>query len=65
MRLLADENFPGDAVAALHEQSHDVLWIRTHAPGSPDPVVLALAQKENRILSGPDISPLLNPTVSA
>lgn len=50
MRLLADENFPGDAVSALREQGHDALWIRTHAPGSLDPIVLSLAQKENRIL---------------
>ena len=29
MRLLANENFPYDAVAALRESGHDVLWIRT------------------------------------
>lgn len=29
---------------------HDVLWIRTAAPGSSDPIVLAQAQAENRIL---------------
>ena len=31
MRLLADENFPGDAVTALRAAGHDVLWIRTEA----------------------------------
>jgi hypothetical protein len=33
MRFLADENFPGDAVAALRISGHYVLWIRTDAPG--------------------------------
>ena len=50
MRILANENFPGDAVEALRVSGHDVLWIRTAAPGSSDPVVLARAQGENRIL---------------
>ncbi len=50
MRILANENFPGDAVEALRVSGHDVLWIRTAAPGSKDPVVLARAQAENRIL---------------
>lgn len=50
LRLLANENFPGDAVAALREAGHDVVWIRTTAPGSSDPQVLAGAQAENRIL---------------
>jgi len=50
MRLLANENFPADAVNALREKGHDVTWIRTVAPGSDDMGVLARAQKENRIL---------------
>ena len=50
MRFLADENFPGDAVAALRAAGHDVAWIRTDAPGSFDPDVLARAVKEGRIL---------------
>jgi predicted nuclease of predicted toxin-antitoxin system len=50
MRILANENFPGDAVEALRSGGHDVLWVRTTAPGSSDPVVLAQAQAENRIL---------------
>lgn len=31
MRLLANENFPLDAVEALREAGHDVLWIREDA----------------------------------
>lgn len=50
MRILANENFPGDAVETLRNSGHDVLWIRTAAPGSDDPTVLARAQAENRIL---------------
>ncbi|MEZ2142961.1 DUF5615 family PIN-like protein [Bradyrhizobium sp. DN5] len=50
MRFLADENFPGSAVAALRASGHDVVWIRTSAPGSSDHEVLAQASKERRIL---------------
>ena len=46
MRLLANENFPGEAVEALRDDAHDVEWIRTKAPGSDDRAVLALAQDE-------------------
>jgi len=49
MRILANENFPGDAIVALRQQGHDVAWIRADAPGSSDQV-LARAQAENRIL---------------
>lgn len=31
MRFLADENFPRDAVEALRQSGHDVVWIRTDA----------------------------------
>ena len=50
MKLLANENFPGDAIDALRQDGHDVVWIRTDAPGSSDPQVLAQAQAEDRIL---------------
>lgn len=50
MRLLADENFPADAVAALQASGHDVAWIRTLAPGISDREVLARAQADERIL---------------
>lgn len=47
---MADENFPGDAVKALLEQGHDVLWVRTVCPGVSDSVVLSRAQGEDRIV---------------
>jgi predicted nuclease of predicted toxin-antitoxin system len=47
---LANENFPGDAVAALRNRGHDVVWIRTEAPGSSDEQVLTRAVADNRIL---------------
>ncbi len=50
MHILADENFPGDAVAALRERGHDVLWVRTEAPGISDREVLARAQTEDRVV---------------
>ena len=50
MRLLANENFPADAIEALRKRGHDVAWIRTDAPGSTDHQVLERAQAENRIL---------------
>jgi len=50
MRFLANENFPGAAVAALSASGHDVVWVRMAAPGIADPDVLAWAARENRIL---------------
>jgi uncharacterized protein DUF5615 len=50
MRFLANENFPGAAVAALEAAGHDVVWIRTAAPGIGDPDVLAWGAREERIL---------------
>ena len=50
MRILANENFPGDAVAALRLRGHDVAWVRIDAPGSSDRQVLERAQAENRVL---------------
>ncbi len=50
MHFLADENFPGGAVAALRSSGHDVIWIRTMSPGISDPEVLKFAQAEDRIL---------------
>lgn len=50
MRILANENFPADAVSALRGHGHDVAWIRTDSPGISDMEVLDRAQRENRIL---------------
>jgi predicted nuclease of predicted toxin-antitoxin system len=50
MRFLADENFPGIAVSALAAAGHDVVWVRTTAPGISDPEVLAWTVREDRIL---------------
>ena len=33
MRFLANENFPGDAVVGLKAAGHDIVWVRTTAPG--------------------------------
>jgi predicted nuclease of predicted toxin-antitoxin system len=50
MRFLADENIPGDAVTELETAGHDIVWVRTVAPGSKDEDVLALAVREERII---------------
>jgi len=50
MRFLANENFPGAAVTALCAAGHDVVWIRTVAPGCTDREVLARAARDERIL---------------
>ena len=50
MRLLADENFPGDAVIALGEAGYDIVWVRKDAPGISDHDVLALARAQDRVL---------------
>ena len=50
MLLLANENFPGDAVTALREQGNDVAWIREDSPGATDIQVLDRAQRESRVL---------------
>lgn len=50
MKFLSNENVAFDAIAALREKGHDVVWIKTDAPGSSDEVVLARAVAEERIL---------------
>lgn len=50
MRLLANENFPLDAVEALREAGHDVAWIREDLRGMADDKILLRAQEENRIV---------------
>jgi hypothetical protein len=50
MRFLANENFPGAAVSMLKSAGYDVVWIRTAAPGTADPEVLAWAAREARVL---------------
>jgi len=42
---MANENFPGDAVAALRKAGHDVIWVRTESPGCRDEDVLARAHR--------------------
>lgn len=50
MRFLANENFPGSAVQALRDAGHDVVWVRSNAPGLPDRDVLQWAIREQRLL---------------
>lgn len=50
MRILANENVAGDAVARLRKDGHDVAWVRTDSPGAPDDANLARAVAEQRLL---------------
>lgn len=50
MRILADENIPGDVVEALEQAGHDIVWIRIASPGIADTEVFHLAQRENRVI---------------
>jgi predicted nuclease of predicted toxin-antitoxin system len=50
VRLLLDENLPRAAVEILLREGHEVLWIRTHAPGMKDRDILHLAAAEERIV---------------
>jgi predicted nuclease of predicted toxin-antitoxin system len=50
MQLLANENFPADAVIALRQNANDVAWVREDSPGSSDLQVLERAQREERVL---------------
>ena len=50
MRFLANENVPGPVVATLRERGHDVFWIKESMRGADDPIVLAYAQAEQRIV---------------
>lgn len=50
MRILANENFPRDAVEALRQEGHDVVWIREDAPGSSDHTIIERAQRESLLL---------------
>jgi hypothetical protein len=52
MRLLANENFPLDAVEALRADGHDVAWIREDSRGISDDKVLLRARKKT-VLSSP------------
>ena len=50
MRFLANENLPGAAVTELRQAGHDVVWVRTAAPGISDSDVLEWAAREDRVL---------------
>lgn len=49
-RFLANENAPREAVLAARAAGFDVTWMVELQPGAADEVVLALAQREDRVL---------------
>lgn len=50
MRYLANENFPGAAVARMLDAGCDIVWVRTAAPGMRGREVLDWARREGRVL---------------
>lgn len=50
MRFLADENFPGRAVAALRRAGLAVDWALELAPGAPDEAVLSRAVESGAVI---------------
>ncbi|MBX3220966.1 MAG: DUF5615 family PIN-like protein [Labilithrix sp.] len=50
MRILADENMPDEAVAAMRAAGHDVAWIAEDAPSLPDTDVLGRAAVDARVI---------------
>ena len=50
MKIYANENFPGDAVAVLRAHGHDVRWARTDSPGAADNWILEQAVAEQRLV---------------
>jgi predicted nuclease of predicted toxin-antitoxin system len=49
-RYLANENAPRDAIFAARAAGFDVAWMVELQPGASDEVVLALAQRDGRVL---------------
>lgn len=49
-RFLANENVPGDAIAAARLAGLDLEWIKDVSPGASDEAVLARSQTEQRVL---------------
>jgi predicted nuclease of predicted toxin-antitoxin system len=50
VRLLADENIPRAAIAALAQQGHDISAIGEVERGANDRQIVARAEREGRIL---------------
>ncbi len=50
MKLLANENFPGDSVKYLKRKGFDINAIGTDSPGITDREVMQIAMDEDRII---------------
>ena len=48
--FLANENVPGEVVAAARQAGHDLAWIVELSPGAGDDAVLATALAQSRVL---------------
>lgn len=50
MKILADENIPSSVVIRLHQEGHDILWIKEKEMGMSDKNVMKIARKEKRVI---------------
>jgi hypothetical protein len=50
LRFLCDENLPRPIVDAIRAQGLDAMWVAAVSPGILDHAVLALAERERRVL---------------
>lgn len=50
MKLLADENVPGLAVAQLRAAGHDVVWALTDHPADDDERLMQVAHDQQRLI---------------
>jgi len=50
VQILADENFPWDAVKALRKEGYKVLWVQEISPGISDEEVLQIAIEEKCVV---------------
>lgn len=50
VKLLANENVPGEVVQAARQAGHDLAWIAEHSAGADDDAVLSLSLTEKRVL---------------
>jgi len=50
LRFLADEDFPGAAVAMLRQRGHDVVWASEDYSSTMDTHLLEIARRDGRII---------------
>ena len=55
MKLLADEHIERELVDWLRATGHDVLWVAQSMPSAPDPDLIDVAVREDRVILTKDL----------